>query len=258
MDLIISAATQRTGSTMVQRIFNRRKETLIWGEHGGVLSDFKHIYDSARHFSEASAEERQNYFNNNEDANQWIANMSPEMAYVDKAVEAAVRSFFDKLYEQYRDSHDMIGFKEVRYGEELSLFKRCYPDCRIVLVVRNPVDIWDSMHRSVKTRLMAALKKQTNPWDTLHQLILRWNHNVSYHLQEIENNSNAHLFKYEDIVQKDEKTLKKLSELAKLTRKDIDSVLSVKLLSTSRGIGLKDKLYIRQKCKENMEKLGYY
>lgn len=141
MDIIISSNTHRTGSTLIQRIFNAREETLIWGEHGGALSSFIDIYNKLTHFSRFSETERQNYFGNNEDPNQWIASMTPEMDYVEQSIVNSVRVFLDSLYKQYRDTHDTIGFKEVRYGkQELELFKRCYPEAKIVLLVRHPLD----------------------------------------------------------------------------------------------------------------------
>ena len=47
LNLIILSANHRAGSTLLQRICNARKGTLIWGEHGGSLSYFREIYATA-------------------------------------------------------------------------------------------------------------------------------------------------------------------------------------------------------------------
>ncbi len=47
MDLAIFATSQRAGSTLVQRIFNARPKTLVWGEGGRVLSYLCHALGQA-------------------------------------------------------------------------------------------------------------------------------------------------------------------------------------------------------------------
>ena len=77
LNLIILSANHRAGSTLLQRICNARKGTLIWGEHGGALRYFSEIYASAGYFAVAGAQERDDYFRQDENPNLWIASMSP-------------------------------------------------------------------------------------------------------------------------------------------------------------------------------------
>ncbi|WP_161782287.1 sulfotransferase [Paenibacillus ehimensis] len=140
MDIIISAVANRTGSTLVQRIFNARRKTLIWGEHGGIVTDFVRIGEMAGYFSIQGRGEKEAYFKSGEDPNTWIANMSPDLERIREGVVQAVKACFNAMYAEHRDNHDRIGFKEVRYGKpEIELLKVCYPDAVIVLLVRHPV-----------------------------------------------------------------------------------------------------------------------
>ncbi|MBO8168632.1 MAG: sulfotransferase [Thermoanaerobacteraceae bacterium] len=246
MNVIISAVTHRTGSTLMQRIFNMRKKTLIWGEHYGMVNYFCEIYSAARSIcsSEDSKQEHQNYFAGGENPNIWIANMNPDVGYADRAIINSVQAFFDAFYSQYRESHDLIGFKEVRYGEaELSLLRRCYPEVKFVLLIRNPVDVWMSMPHNWKEDIQVFLHK--------------WNSNTRYYLRLAKSDSKAHLFLYEDVVQQKKQTLELLAELARVTAADIKNVLSHKLFSTRSRIPEKDRQYIIEQCADNMKQLGY-
>ena len=51
INLVILSPVHRSGSTLLQRICNSRKGTLIWGEHGGLLAHYANIYASAAYFS---------------------------------------------------------------------------------------------------------------------------------------------------------------------------------------------------------------
>jgi hypothetical protein len=143
---MISSATHRMGSTLTQRIFNARPKTLIWGENGGALTNFLDIYKNIILWSNyaTTSGERDNYFNSNENPNTWIANIIPELDYSEKVVFGSVRSFYNNLYNS--DKHDFIGFKEVRYGkDEIELFKKCYPNAMVILLIRNPIDTYRSL-----------------------------------------------------------------------------------------------------------------
>ena len=51
LNLLVLSATPRAGSTLLQRICNARKGTLIWGEQAGLLKRFADIYMDAAQFS---------------------------------------------------------------------------------------------------------------------------------------------------------------------------------------------------------------
>ena len=245
MDIIISSATHRSGSTLVQRIFNLRKETLIWGEQDGLLTDFYRINKKLMHYSVDLRQQRLNYFNHNEDPNHWIACMNPEEHYVEKATIESIKVFLSTLYQQYSQNHDRIGFKEVRYGEkELSLFRACYPDAKIVLLVRNPIHVWQSM-------LGAGLGHN------IERFTKKWEKHASEYLELQKNDPNAYLIKYEDIVNNDPKTIETLCQLGDLSPEEISTVTSRKISSTPRELTEEHKNIILENCGEVMKKYHY-
>jgi hypothetical protein len=247
MDIMISAATHRSGSTLVQRIFNIRKKTLIWGEQDGLLTRYYQIHRNLQNYAINHAQQRTNYFDNQEDPNHWIACMTPEISHIDKAVTDSLRLLFHTLYEQpHREGHDTIGFKEVRYGEnELTLFRKCYPQAKIILLVRDPLHVWKSMKGSGLAGNAANFAK-------------KWHNNASYYLQLNEKNPNVHLFKYEDIVSKNPETLEYLSQLADISSEEIDSVLAKKIFSTPREMSNAEWKTIVNACGETMKRYGYW
>lgn len=245
MHIMISAATHRSGSTLLQRIFNTRKKTLIWGEQDGLLTYFHQMYRNLRHYSEDLKQQRLDYFNHDEDPNHWIACMAPEIDYVEQAVIESIKVMFDCLYDQYRESHDFIGFKEVRYGEEeLTLFRKCYPDTPIILLVRHPLDVWRSM-------LGAGLG------DNVKVLIHNWNAHAGYYVQLSKQDPNSLLVKYEDIVNQDPRTIERISSLGQLSIDEIHSVLSKKIWSTRREASHGAEIEIMNRCGEIMKLYGY-
>ena len=91
--LIILAPVHRSGSTLLQRICNARKGTLIWGEHGGLLAHFADIHRSASFYSTAAIQERIQYFSRGENPNLWIGSICPESDFVRQAVVESARHF---------------------------------------------------------------------------------------------------------------------------------------------------------------------
>lgn len=244
MDIIISAVANRTGSTLVQRIFNARRKTLIWGEHGGIVTDFVRIGEMAGYFSIQGRGEKEAYFKSGEDPNTWIANMSPDLERIREGVVQAVKACFNAMYAEHRDNHDRIGFKEVRYGKpEIELLKVCYPDAVIVLLVRHPVDVW---------------KSETSYWSGDAGLFSRiWNERAMQYAELRDPDRSIHLLRYEELVERDEATLGLLAELAGISRDEIDSVLNVNLNSTRTERHASDIEQIRAICREGMERLRY-
>ncbi|WP_274650658.1 sulfotransferase [Paenibacillus humicola] len=241
--LIVAAPVQRSGSTLLQRICNRRSGSLIWGEHGGVLNDYENIGRLIRYFSDHSSSEREAFFGNGEDANQWIANMTPESTYVDEAVIASVRALFARLYAPFRDTHDRIGFKEVRYGRPaLTLFRQCFPEADILLIVRHPVDTWRS---------------SVGWYNRIGDFTTKWNENAGYYLELAEQDPRAHLVVYENLVNRDQATLDLISKVADVTEEEIELTLAYKVGSHKNPVSDADIRIIQTECSAVMSKYGY-
>jgi hypothetical protein len=242
--LIILSVVHRTGSTLLQRLCNARKETLIWGEHGGFLAHYADIYAGAAYFSYAARDERDNYFARREDPNCWIASMTPDMDFVRQATVESARTFLNALYEQFREGHDVIGFKEVHYVRgEMELIRKCYPEATILLLNRNPLNTWRSTPRAWYPSFEAWMSK--------------WKRNSLYFLDFAKHDLHCHLLRYEDIVRRDEKTMNIVADAAKINSEQIESVLSCKIGSSNYGLDDSEREAILENCREPMAAYGY-
>lgn len=248
MNLILSAATHRSGSTLVQRILNARPQTLMWGEHLGVLSHFHAIYQKVQTLSEKGKSSRQAYFQSGENPNQWLALMTPSPEYIHQATIESVRTFLDRLYQQNKEGHDIIGFKEVRYGaKELNILQQCYPEAKLLLLIRNPLKAWESYPKS------------WGEYRGAYQFAKQWNNNVNDYLALAASNPQAVLLQYEKIIAQEPQTIQKLTELAQISKEDMQAVLAQKIRGSVRkkSITAKQAAIIKRVCRRNMKRLGY-
>ncbi|MBU4399607.1 MAG: sulfotransferase, partial [Planctomycetes bacterium] len=242
--LILLAANHRAGSTLLQRICNSRKKTLIWGEHNAALRNFASIYVDACQYCVTAGDERESYFSQGEDSNLWIASMNPEVEYLQRAVINSARVFLRTFYGQYQKNHDILGFKEVRYGyNELALLRRCYPEAQILLLIRNPINTWKSTPRA----WYASLDDWINKWNSL----------VKCFRSFASNDSRCHLLRYEDLIQKDAETMEIVGDAAKISLHQIEMVLANKVGGRKGEIDESDRKKIGERCREAMEALGY-
>lgn len=248
LDIIISAATHRSGSTLVQRIFNSREKTLIWGEQHACLLDFNRIYKNLKEWSEDTnfLNQRHEFFKENRNPNIWIANLIPSKTYLETAIVKATKTFLDEYYREFNYKFDKLGFKEVHYGkEELRLLRKCYRNCKILLIVRNPIDVWSSL-------LGVHWYK-----GTLEGHVNKWNKNTGGYLEFLKEDENSFLIKYEDIIERKEDIIELLSELGDIDKESIYSVLDAKIDSSSKVVPEEDKKYILKNCGTLMQRLGY-
>ncbi|KAB2329370.1 sulfotransferase [Cytobacillus depressus] len=250
MDILISAATHRSGSTLLQRIFNARMKTLIWGEHNGVLTNFCELEKKLSDYASKFEHQREVYFKTNENPSNWIATMNPSKKFIDNAVHHSVKAFLDNLYAEHNKTHDIIGFKEVRYGQaELELFRKCYPHTKIILLVRNPIDVWRSHSNHLKKEVYNH---------SLEKFIKKWRNHVLYYINLAKNDPNAYFLKYEDIVARKPKTLNTILDVADITMEEFNSVLDVKIKGLNKGTTKPNDLHrIEMKCSDIMEQLNY-
>jgi hypothetical protein len=249
VDLLLSSATHRSGSTLLQRIFNARKKTLIWGENGGYLSDFCNIYKNALHYSNTFRDVRESYFKDGQNPNQWLACMTPRPEVVKHSILHAIKALDYLMYEEeYKNTFDMIGYKEVRYGkEELEWFRECYPECPVILLVRHPVSVWKSVSRRAKQERYGSIEGFCELWSK----------HVKDYVELAAKDPNMYLIRYEDLVAKKPETLDLIKKIGKLTDEDIVKVLSVKISSSSKPIAQKVSQRIQELCKEAMKKVSY-
>ncbi|WP_337099021.1 sulfotransferase [Paenibacillus sp. YIM B09110] len=248
MNVILSAATHRSGSTLVQRILNARPQTLIWGEHLGILRQFHAIQNKMQTFSRKGISSRQAYFQSGENPNQWMALMTPSPEYVEQATIQSVKTFLDHLYQQNKEGHDIIGFKEVRYGaKELTILKKCYPEAKLLLLVRNPLKAWESYPKS------------WGEYRSTLQFAKQWNNNVNDYLKLVNSDPLAIFVQYEKLIDKDEHTVDQITQLAQISKEQLEAVLAQKIRGSIRkkSITPKQAAIIMRICRRNMKQLGY-
>jgi hypothetical protein len=244
LDLFVLSPVHRTGSTLLQRICNSRKETLLWGEHGGVLTHFATIFRSVALFAVTRESERDEYFTQGENPNLWIANMCPELECVQQAIVNSARSLLSTLYGRYRKTHDILGFKEVQYGRaELGLLRCCYPKAQFLLLLRNPLNAWKSTPR--------------NWYPSLEHWTKKYNDGVSGYLDFAANDANCHVLRYEDLIKLESKVMAVLADVARLSPETVAMVLAHKIGSSSGLLSDSDRDLILATCREPMERLGY-
>jgi hypothetical protein len=242
--LIILSAVHRSGSTLLQRICNARKGTLIWGEHGGLLTHFAEIYKSPAFFSAVAAQERIQYFSSGENPNLWIGSICPQMDYVRQATVESARAFLNTMYGQHRENHDIIGFKEVRYARrEYELLRRCYPEAEILLLVRNPLNTWNSTPRTW--------------YPSLDAWIETWLRHTQFFMALAKADARCRLLRHEDVAGQEKETMAILAETAKVTPKQIAMVLGNKIGSAHVGIDEAERQTILRQCGKTMADLGY-
>jgi hypothetical protein len=242
--LIILSAVHRSGSTLLQRICNARKGTLIWGEHGGLLSHFAEIYTSAAFYSAAATQERIQYFSRGENPNLWIGSICPQLDLVRQATVESARAFLNTMYGQHRENHDIIGFKEVHYARrEYELLRRCYPEAEILFLVRNPLNTWNSTPRSWYPSFDAWLEK--------------WLRNTQFFMALAKTDAHCRLLRHEDVVGRGKETMAILAEAAKVSLKQIALVLGNKIGSSHVGIDVTERQTILRQCGKTMADLGY-
>ena len=144
IDIAVFSATQRMGSTLVQRIFNANPNTMVWGECGRIVQNQFNCYQGMRKFSFYDASTRGKYFAAGRPTTVNVANLSPEIPIIDNAASSGLRSVLENLYE--RGMWDRVGFKEVNHTPRaVRWFMDVVPECPlVVLIVRNAIDTYKS------------------------------------------------------------------------------------------------------------------
>ena len=142
--VFVLASSQRTGSTLLQRMLNSCPRIMIWGEHLAHLSVFSREFQSLMEWEIRHADERTAFLLEGYDT--FAPNIMPE---VFELVEAA-RMYIVGLFgiPAIKLGRPVWGFKEVRYGAQMALFlQECFPQARFIHLTRNPLDCLISMRR---------------------------------------------------------------------------------------------------------------
>ena len=141
--LLVLAAGQRCGSTLVQRLLCSHPRVRVWGEHVGQLRQVLTARQRLNLWSEANGMAGRRELESH-GYNGFIANLTPERTQIDKACVAFVETLFAAPARD--EGRPVWGFKEVRYGlPDVLLLRDLFPRLRVLVVVRDPRDVLRSL-----------------------------------------------------------------------------------------------------------------
>jgi len=142
--IFVMGSSQRTGSTLLQRLLNSCPQVMIWGEHLAHLSNFFRESGYLRDWGKQHADERKNFLL--QGYNIFAPNIMPEEYELVDAARIYIAGLFG--LPAFKLGRPFWGFKEVRYGAQMAQFlQECYPQARIIHLTRNPVACFLSMKR---------------------------------------------------------------------------------------------------------------
>jgi len=142
--IFVLGSSQRTGSTLLQRLLNSSPQVMIWGEHLAHLSGFLREFEVLRDWGKRHADERKNLLLEGYDI--FAPNIMPEEYELVDAARIYIAGIFGLPAAKL--GRPIWGFKEVRYGAQMALFlQECFPQARFIHLTRNPVACFLSMKR---------------------------------------------------------------------------------------------------------------
>ena len=126
----------RSGTTLVQRLLNACRDTLILGEHAGLLAGWAAAWERARQL-QAGGKLGQGLARGDRGLYRWLPWLNP---WTEEELRAIFRRFVEDLFCHAPN----WGFKEVRYGgydggRTVPALVDLFPEARWVVVVRDPL-----------------------------------------------------------------------------------------------------------------------
>lgn len=228
VDFVIFATTQRTGSTLVQRLMNANPHNMIWGEAGQALVKVLGMQAQTMKFSDASRGYRDSWLKDRDPA-QDISCLAPAPRHVRAATVAAARAFVEGLYPA--QSGMRTGFKEVNLPPQLvDILQTAFPDMTPIFLTRHPSDAW----RSTPT-----------DWPiSLDQFLHTWQRNTEGYA------ARGRMLWLEDVI-RDADTKTYLADLAGITADEYDQTLKINVNSTpaSNPRPPEEQIRVAQECR---------
>jgi hypothetical protein len=141
--LLVLAAGQRCGSTLLQRLLCSHPQVMIWGEHDGQLSAILAAVERLRFWTDHDAVAARDELAAS-GYQGFIADLTPERSYIDDACRAFIESLFARP--AFELARPIWGFKEVRYGlSDALLLQGLFPRLRVIQIVRDPREVLRSL-----------------------------------------------------------------------------------------------------------------
>jgi hypothetical protein len=247
--VFVFSAGWRSGSTLVQRLICSNGETLIWGEPFGDRVPVCRLAQTITDLSESDPHWRYSIDKFSGDlSTQWVANLNPGPT----AIRGAHLAFFEAFLAKPASDRGVKrwGAKWINLtAYHASYLKWLYPQCKIVFLVRNPLDAF----RSYKNKDWFIVHGRHQVRGVI-RFVAHWNYLAKSFLSE-QQKLGALLLKYEDVVSRPE-ALHKLQDFLGL---NINSnVLAQKLDARQKAkLSWWDRLVCASVARSTCRKLGY-
>jgi hypothetical protein len=194
--IFVLAAGWRSGSTLVQRLIVSDPTVLVWGEPFGDHAPIRRLAGMLEPFADADAHAEHAIERRGGDlSGQWIANLNPGVA----ALRRAHLAWFEGLFAEPAHSrgYRRWGGKWVRLDAGHAHYLRwLYPECRLVFLVRHPLDAWRSYRAQGSDWYLERPDRQVR---TARAFLAHWARLAASFAAEHEE-LGALLLRYEDLV----------------------------------------------------------
>lgn len=195
LQFILLANSQRSGSTLVQRILNQRQDLFMWGENGSFLDAFLGLHANALAYSRDSAPLRAVFHAAKSTAGvpdavlARMQNLSPDEPVLEEAMLASLREYVSTMLAHPR--FQSVGFKYVNAEEaHARLCVRAWATVPVLLVLREPGAAFGSL--PAQWRAAASL--------TPDAFAARWAKSATAFLELARADMRFHLIEYEGLV----------------------------------------------------------
>lgn len=142
--IFILASSQRSGTTLLQRLLNSHPEVMIWGEQDGYLERWLQEFSRLEAWAENKLPEYKDF--QRAGYNQFLPNICPPGPALKRAAQAHVLGLFQLPTLDL--GRPIWGFKEVRYTADLAvMLQDLFPKARFIHVTRDIRDVFLSLKR---------------------------------------------------------------------------------------------------------------
>jgi hypothetical protein len=200
----------RSGTTLIQRIFNSFDDVILWGEHSGFLEELSAVYFQIKNcpsmheysYSQLAPEDCENhweYYKNPKRWQAWNNWFGPDD--LKKQFRELVEGIFNP---EHMGKTRVWGFKEIRYGENpkvIEFLSELYPDAQFLIVARDGLNVIESQ--------LVTFHQGTSNYPRIKRIIQlpilikiarKWAKMNSTFIQLQKNHPNCKLMKYENFI----------------------------------------------------------
>lgn len=199
----------RSGTTLIQRMFNTYDDVILWGEHAGFLEQLADAYFVLKQnpsMHEYSYNKRVKdpkidalaYYKDPKHWQAWMNWFGPQN------VDDIYRNFLESTFNPEHINKPIWGFKEIRYGRNCKVVRflqELYPNAIFIAMVRDGLNVIESQLTTFHQGTSKYPKlKRILQLPQLIKIAYNWQkYNATFlHLQK--SSSNFILLRYEDFI----------------------------------------------------------